>query len=126
MGKVSGYQCQAIRDGGKAMIKASKYHNRKTTYQGVRFDSQKEAKRYQELQWMQQAGLIQDLELQPRYDLIVNGHKLGFYRGDFRYKEVATDSVILEDVKSPATRTAVYRLKKKLVKALYGVEIIEV
>ena len=108
------------------MIKASKYHNRKTTYQGVRFDSQKEAKRYQELQWMQQAGLIQDLELQPRYDLIVNGHKLGFYRGDFRYKDVATDSVILEDVKSPATRTAVYRLKKKLVKALYGVEIIEV
>ena len=105
---------------------ATKYHNRKTTYQGVRFDSQKEAKRYQELQWMQQAGLIQDLELQPRYDLIVNGHKLGFYRGDFRYKEVATDSVILEDVKSPATRTAVYRLKKKLVKALYGVEIIEV
>ena len=108
------------------MIKASKYHNRKTTYQGVRFDSQKEAKRYQELQWMQQAGLIQDLELQPRYDLIVNGHKIGFYRGDFRYKDVATDSVILEDVKSPATRTAVYRLKKKLVKALYGVEIIEV
>ena len=104
----------------------SKYHNRKTLYDGIQFDSQKEADRYQELQWMQQAGLIQDLELQPRYDLIVNGHKLGFYRGDFRYKEVATDSVILEDVKSPATRTAVYRLKKKLVKALYGVEIIEV
>ena len=108
------------------MIKASKYHNRKTEFAGRVFDSRKEADRYQELLWMQQAGLIQDLELQPRYDLIVNGHKLGFYRGDFRYKEVATDSVILEDVKSPATRTAVYRLKKKLVKALYGVEIIEV
>jgi len=108
------------------MIKASKYHNRKTEFAGRVFDSRKEADRYQELLWMQQAGLIQDLELQPRYDLIVNGHKLGFYRGDFRYKDVATDSVILEDVKSPATRTAVYRLKKKLVKALYGVEIIEV
>jgi len=108
------------------MIKASKYHNRKTEFAGRVFDSRKEADRYQELLWMQQAGLIQDLESQPRYDLIVNGHKLGFYRGDFRYKDVATDSVILEDVKSPATRTAVYRLKKKLVKALYGVEIIEV
>ena len=108
------------------MIKASKYQNRKTEFAGRVFDSRKEADRYQELLWMQQAGLIQDLELQPRYDLIVNGHKLGFYRGDFRYKDVATDSVILEDVKSPATRTAVYRLKKKLVKALYGVEIIEV
>ena len=108
------------------MIKASKYHNRKTEFAGRVFDSRKEADRYQELLWMQQAGLIQDLECQPRYDLIVNGHKLGFYRGDFRYKDVATDLVILEDVKSPATRTAVYRLKKKLVKALYGVEIIEV
>src|SRR5437762_11247878 len=126
MGKVSGYQCQAIRDRVKAMIKASKYHNRKTEFAGRVFDSRKEADRHQELLWMQQAGLIQDLECQPRYDLIVNGHKLGFYRGDFRYKEVATDSVILEDVKSPVTKTAVYRLKKKLVKALYGVEIIEV
>jgi len=104
----------------------SKYHNRKTLYDGIQFDSQKEADRYQELQWMQQAGLIQDLELQPRYDLIVNGHKIGFYRGDFRYKDVATDSVILEDVKSPVTKTAVYMLKKKLVKALYDVEIKEV
>ena len=75
---------------------------------------------------MQQAGQIRDLELQPRYDLRVNGHKLGFYKGDFRYKDVATGVSITEDVKSPATRTAVYMLKKKLVKALYDVEIREV
>jgi hypothetical protein len=106
--------------------KPSKYHNHKTAYNGIGFDSRKEEKRYQELLWMQQAGLIEGLECQPRYDLAINGHKLGFYRGDFRYKDVATDSVVLEDVKSPATRTAVYRLKKKLVKALYGVEIMEV
>jgi hypothetical protein len=75
---------------------------------------------------MRQAGLIEDLELQPRYELIVNGHKIGFYRGDFRYKDVVTDSVVLEDVKSPVTKTAVYQLKKKLVRALYGIEIIEI
>jgi len=34
--------------------------------------------------------------------------------------------VVVEDVKSKATKTAVYQLKKKLVKALYGVEIVEV
>jgi hypothetical protein len=106
--------------------KPSKYRNRRTLYQGVRFDSQKEANRYQELLWMEQAKLIRKIELQPRYDLVVNGHKLGFYKADFRYEEMATSSVIVEDVKSPATKTAVYRLKKKLVKALYGVEIIEV
>ena len=104
----------------------TKYHNHKTVHQGVRFDSQKEAKRYQELILMERAGLIRSIELQPRYDLIVNGHKLGFYKGDFRYEVVATSILMVEDVKSPATKTAVYRLKKKLVKALYGIEIIEV
>ena len=108
------------------MIKASKYHNRKTLVDGIQFDSQKEANRYQELILMERAGLIRSIELQPRYDLIVNGHKLGFYKGDFRYEVVATSILVGEDVKSPATKTAVYRLKKKLVKALYGIEIIEV
>jgi hypothetical protein len=104
----------------------SKYLNHKTLYQGIGFDSRKEANRYQELLWMEAAGLIVGLECQPRYDLAVNGQSLGFYKGDFRYKDVATGRSITEDVKSPATRTAVYRLKKKLVKALYGVEIVEV
>jgi hypothetical protein len=105
---------------------ATKYHNRKTMHQGIQFDSQKEKNRYQELLLLERAGLIRSIELQPRYDLVVNGHKLGFYRGDFRYEEVATGVSILEDVKSPVTRTAVYQLKKKLVKALYGIEIIEI
>jgi hypothetical protein len=105
---------------------ATKYRNRKTTYKGIGFASQKEENRYRELELLERAGLIRGIELQPRYDLIVNGHKLGFYRGDFRYKDVATDTVVLEDVKSPVTKTAVYQLKKKLVKALYSIEIIEV
>ena len=75
---------------------------------------------------MQQVGLICKIELQPRYDLVVNGQKLGFYRADFRYEMRETGRVITEDVKSVATKTAVYMLKKKLVKALYGVEIVEV
>jgi hypothetical protein len=62
---------------------------------------------------MQQAGLIQDLELQPRYDLVVNTHKIGFYRADFRYEVVTTNILVVEDVKSPATRTAVYCRKQE-------------
>ena len=104
----------------------TKYHNHKTLYQGVQFDSRKEADRYRDLLLMERAGHIRNLELQPRYDLVVNGHKLGFYKADFRYEEVVTGQSVTEDVKSPVTKTAVYRLKKKLVKALYGVEIIEV
>lgn len=105
---------------------ATKYHNRKTVYMGIQFDSKKEMNRYRELILMERAGLIRSIELQPRYDLIVNGYKLGFYRGDFRYIDVATGQSVLEDVKSPVTKTAVYQLKKKLVKALYGVEIREI
>ena len=110
----------------QAQKKPSKYHNHKIKYMGIGFDSQKEMNRYQELLLLERAGLICNLELQPRCDLIVNGHKPGYYKEDFRYKDVATGIIVLEDVKSPATRTAVYRLKKKLVKALYGVKIIEV
>ena len=102
----------------------NKYHNRKTELDGIRFASCKEATRYQELLWMQQAGLIQGLELQPRFDLVVNGHKLGFYKADFRYEDLETGLTIVEDVKG--IRTSTYQLKKKLVKALYGVEIREV
>ncbi len=104
----------------------AKYRNRKTSYNGIRFDSQREASRYRELLLLEEAGTIRTIELQPRYDLVVNGHKLGFYRGDFRYIDVATGKSVLEDVKSPVTKTAVYKLKKKLVKALHGIEIMEV
>ena len=104
----------------------SKYHNRKTFVEGIQFDSQKEARRYQELRVLQGAGEIQHLEVQPSFDLTVNGHKLGKYFGDFRYQVISTGAIVTEDVKSEATRTAVYRLKKKLVKALYDVEVVEV
>lgn len=102
----------------------SKYHNKKTTHLGIQFDSLKEAERYQELLYMQHAGLIRNIELQPRYDLIVNGKKCGFYKADFRY-EKNTGETVVEDVKSPATKTPVYQLKKKLVKAIYDIDIQE-
>ncbi len=90
----------------------------------LKFDSRKEADRYRDLLLLEQAGAISHIELQPKYNLIVNGYKLGFYKADFRHEDVATSTVIVEDVKG--VRTAVYQLKKKLVKALYGIEIIEI
>ena len=43
---------------------------------------------------------------------MVNGTKVGYYIGDFQYE--LNGRVILEDVKSTATKTAVYNLKKKI------------
>jgi hypothetical protein len=70
---------------------------------------------------MEKAGEIHCLELQPRYPLIVNGEKVGTYVADFRYFE--GDTLRVEDVKG--ILTPVYRLKKKLVKALYQIDILE-
>jgi len=102
----------------------AKYRNQKTTLDGIQFDSRTEAARYQELLFLVRAGVITHLELQPRYNLVVNGQKLGFYKADFRYYDTATGETIVEDVKG--VKTAVYSLKKKLVRALYGIEIVEI
>lgn len=105
---------------------ATKYNNKKTIYLGIQFDSIKEANRYQVLLYMERAGLIRNIELQPRYDLVVNGKKCGFYKADFRYEKKDTGETVVEDAKSVATRTPVYQLKKKLIKALYDIDIVEV
>ena len=105
--------------------KPSKYHNRKTLYNGIKFDSQKEENRYRELELLERGGYIRSLELQPRYDFIVNGKKLKhYYKADFRYEDITTGLLVVEDVKG--FRTKDYRLKKELVEALYGVEIREI
>ena len=101
----------------------SKYKAVKTEVDGITFDSKREAARYMELMLMQRAGEIKRLELQPKYDCIVNGNKICTYRADFRYS--TNENSIVEDVKG--MKTPVYKLKKKLVEALYpGVIIQEV
>jgi len=90
----------------------------------MRFASQAEAKRYIALSIMARAGIISGLECQPSYPLIVAGQKVATYKADFRYREVATGETVVEDVKG--VLTPVYRLKKKLVRALYNIEIKEI
>lgn len=99
-----------------------KYNAKKTEIDGFVFDSKKEAARYQELKVLEQAMEIHDLELQPEFFCIVNGRKVCKYRADFRYVQDGT--TIIEDVKG--MRTDVYKLKKKLVEALYDIEIQEI
>ena len=99
----------------------SKFNNQKTVVDNITFDSGKEAARYQDLKLLLKAGEISDLELQPTYVMIVNKQKICSYRADFRYKE--NGKQITEDVKG--VRTSLYRLKKKLLKACYGIEVCE-
>lgn len=98
--------------------KSSKYNAVKTEVDGIRFDSRKESARYEYLKTLEKAGVISDLILQPRFLLqepfVCDGKKERKieYVADFQYTQ--NGETIVEDVKSPATRTAVYRLKRKL------------
>ena len=100
----------------------SKYSNEPTEVDGIKFDSKKEAKRYGELTILVKAGAIKDLELQPRYPIIINGVKVTTYVADFRYTGIS-GAVIVEDTKG--FKTEVYKLKKKLMSAIHGIEIQE-
>lgn len=112
----------------------SKYGAKPMVVDGIRFDSTKEARRYRELRLLEKAGHIRDLELQPRFPLEVverwrphgTVKTCGYYTADFRYVDAETAAVIVEDVKSGPTKTAAYRLRKKLVEAIHGVTITEV
>ena len=117
----------------------SKYKAVKTTIDGITFDSKKEAKRYTELKLLEKAGHITHLELQPEYQITINGAKICKYKADFRYFTVRAENnersynskgewqtptktgdkegQIVEDVKG--FKTPIYRLKKRLVEASY-------
>lgn len=102
----------------------TKYRAKPTTIDGIRFASKAEARRYQELKLLERAGEIHNLETHPKYTLSVNNQVICTYTADFRYEE--SGEAIVEDVKSRPTMTQVYRLKKKLMKAIYDIDIKEV
>jgi hypothetical protein len=103
----------------------SKYRNQRVEMDGMTFASKREAARYAELRLLERIGDIHELECQPRFPLVVNGHRVATYVADFRYRQ-RDGTVVVEDVKSEPTKTPVYRLKAKLVAALHGVVISEV
>ena len=104
-----------------ALPKKNKYGNRKTTVEGITFDSAKEANRYRELKMLEISGLISDLKIQQRFEIVpkAGGNKRArFYIADFTYFEGGKK--IIEDVKSEITRkNPVYTLKKALVQWQY-------
>lgn len=104
---------------------SNKYSNVRAQADGITFASAKEAKRYGELKLLLHAGRIRDLERQQTFTLIVNGEKVCSYRADFVYQEFAKGawSRVVEDVKGQPT--AVYKLKKKLMRACLGIDIRE-
>ena len=102
----------------------SKYGNKKTTIHGITFDSKWESERYLYLKSLEKAGRIKDLELQPRYNILVNDQKICAYVADFKYNKENADGIwehIVEDAKG--VETPEFKLKKKLMKAVFDIDI---
>lgn len=125
---------QAARDLLAAQAKRSKYGAKRTSLDGISFDSKAEADRYAALKLRERAGAITHLQLQPSYELKIApdkpikirskgnpGGRRIVYKADFRYFDVERGRVVVEDVKGQDTPLS--RLKRAIVEVYYGVVV---
>ena len=113
-----------------------KYHNTPAERladdgKSIKFDSKAEARRFDELTLLLKAGKIHELKLQPQFTLqesytTPEGVRVRAirYQADFSYN--TGNGLMVEDVKSKATKTRVYAMKKKLMQEKFGITITEV
>lgn len=107
---------------------ASKYHSRKITKDGITYDSVKEYRRFCELHLLERAGAIADLQRQVKFELIPSQRVDGKvverpcnYVADFVYREGG--KTVVEDTKG--FKTPEYKIKKKLLLWVHGIQIKE-
>jgi len=107
------------------MRKRLKYRNIPITVNGIKFDSKAEYKRFVELESLQKAGKISNLQMQKDFELQPSfqdnqGEKRRSikYIADFVYKE--NEAIIVEDLKSKITaKDSTYIIKKKMLLWLF-------
>jgi hypothetical protein len=111
--------------------RTTKYGNTKVTDAGITFDSKAEHKRWQYLVLLERAKEIRNLRLQVPFELIPaqvtpSGKKERptVYLADFTYIDAHTGKTIVEDVKGAVTPE--FRLKRKLMMHVHGIEVKEV
>lgn len=116
--------------------KMRKYRSRKKEVDGYMFDSCAEAEFYTRLIFERNAGLVADLELQPRF-LLQEGfrgengkwNRPIEYVADFQFLRILPDHLgdqtIVVDVKSAGTMTPLFRLKHKLFRKRYPLVLLE-
>ena len=102
----------------------NKYHARRVFYDGRWWASAFERDRYIELKKKEALGIIKNLQLQVKYEIIPkqNGERAANYVADFVYED--ENGVVVEDTKGFATPE--YILKRKLMLYVHGIRIQEV
>ncbi len=124
-------------------IRSGKYNAKKVEIQGVKFDSEREAKRWMFLLDCQRKGLISELKRQVRFTLLPDEYTdvskqlktkvkiekkrtfVGvYYLADFVYWHVAKGRLIVEDIKiSPKMVPRDYILKEKMMHSIRHIDI---
>lgn len=119
-GKIRGYVVtgEKVKSGGK-----NKYGAKKVELDGHKFQSTKEARCYVGLRMRERIGEIRNLRLQVPYELNPGGTHSYKYVADFVYEEVKSGCEVVADAKG--YRTKEYRKKKKLMKEVHGIDILE-
>jgi hypothetical protein len=105
-----------------------KYGNKPVTIDGIWFQSTKEGKRWCELKLLERAGVITDLKRQVKFELtpetVRSDGKVedkSTYTADFVYTENGKN--VIED--SKGFRTPDYKLLRKMMLFIHGIEILE-
>lgn len=115
--------CHKVTTSGK-----NKYQAKKVVVGKECYDSRAEYKRALQLELLQKAGVISNLQHHEKIVLIPKS-KYGreiYYEADFSYTDNKTKEKIIEDVKSKPTVTKIYRLKKRMIQEQYGITIREI
>lgn len=107
----------------------NKYGARKVVMNGLKFDSVREASRWNDLQALENGGYISQLERQIRFVLApavtLHGEtrkKTALrYVADFRYFDVKAGHFVVEDAKGH--ETPVSRIKRHLMKSVHGIDV---
>lgn len=113
----------------------NKFNAKKVQAMGLTFDSAKEARRWRDLFWLQNGGVIRNLQRQVKYVLIPaqydDNHKMieraVTYVADFVYTD-EHGQLVVEDVKGykKGPVYAVFVIKRKLMLKMYGIRVREV
>lgn len=110
--------------------KESKYHSNKTEVDGKTFDSKKEANYYARLIYLQLAGEIKEIELQPSFELQPSYKRDGKtirsinYKADFKVTDKEGHEYYVD---TKGFKTKEYLIKKKMLLYRYpGIDFREV
>ncbi|HSW63912.1 MAG TPA: DUF1064 domain-containing protein [Dissulfurispiraceae bacterium] len=107
----------------------SKYGNKKTEIDGIKFDSKKEAAYYLKLKDDKKNNRIGKFDMQVEYELIPTIKRKGkpAVRGVKYYADFVVYNVdgSVDVIDTKGMKTPVYRLKKKMMLYFHGVDIIE-